>query len=508
MGFLAKDDEWHDCLKEVSQWASGTKMRRIFVTMVAYSQVSNVKELWEKNWELLSDDIQHYQRSLLNRPELHLSPDETKELCLIELEKLFHKIGKSLVDIPGMPIPNCNTFDRANRLLAEELSYNRSSMSTEFEKNFPKLNHDQRVAYDQIMESINTNNGKCFFIEGFGGSGKTFLWKVISAKLRSEGRIVLCVATSGIAALLMDGGRTAHSRFRIPIKLNPTSTCDIYQGSDVADLHQNASLIIWDEAPMAHRNAIEALERTLRDIMRKHNKNNLTKPFGGMTVVFGGDFRQTLPIIKKGSRADIVDASLKMSYVWQYLEILKLTENLRLRQPNSSETELNDIADFSKWILQIGDGEDCSVFCEANIDIPSELMVERQGEPIIDIVREIYPHLECNYVNPEYLASRAILAPHHEMVHKLNEYVLSQIPGEEITYLSSDYVQNENGKQNIEHPEFPAELLNSLQIPGFPDHEIKLKLGVPVILLRNIDQASGLCNRTRLIIKKNGQMVH
>ncbi|CAN1829533.1 ATP-dependent DNA helicase PIF1 [Linum perenne] len=140
-----------------------------------------------------------------------------------------------------------------------------------------------------------------------------------------------------------------------------------------------------------------------------------------------------------------------------------------------------------------------------DILIPPDLMVGKHLGPIQDIVKATYPDILHNYQNAAYLASRAVLAPHHDMVHKVNAHVLSLIPGEEITYLSSDSIDSEKGKQNVIHPEFPNELLNSLQIPGFPDHEIKLKVGVPIILLRNIDQAAGLCNGTRMVVKLLGQ---
>ncbi|CAN1819977.1 ATP-dependent DNA helicase PIF1 [Linum perenne] len=303
------------------------------------------------------------------------------------------------------------------------------------------------------MDSVEKGTGQCFFVEGAGGTGKTFLWKVITAKLRSEGKIVLCVASSGIAALLMPGGRTAHSRFHIPIKL--TKFC------------------------------IEALDRSLRDILRDNNPNSPQQPYGGMTVIFGGDFRQILPVIKRGSRSEIVSASMKMSYLWPYLTHLRLLQNMRLYQSTTSTTEQHEIATFGSWITAIGDGG--------------------HGDPITDIVSATYPDILSNYHNPTYLASRAVLAPHHEMVHKINKYLLSQMPSEESTYLSSDYVENANGKLHSMDHDLPVEMLNTLQVAGFPDHEIKLKVGVPIILLRNIDQSAGLCNGTRMIVKVLGQ---
>lgn len=105
-----------------------------------------------------------------------------------------------------------------------------------------------------------------------------------------------------IASLLLPCGRTAHSRFKIPININEDSTCSIEQGSQLAELIVRSKLIIWDEAPMMHKYCFEALDRSMRDIMRFLNPLSLETPFGGKTIVFGGDFRQILHVIPKGSR--------------------------------------------------------------------------------------------------------------------------------------------------------------------------------------------------------------
>jgi hypothetical protein len=89
------------------------------------------------------------------------------------------------------------------------------------------------------------------------------MWKAITTKLWSKGKIVLAVASCGIAALLLDGGRTTHSRFHIPLNITDESTCDIKQSTDLATLLNKMSLILWDEAPMAHRNCFEALDKSL-----------------------------------------------------------------------------------------------------------------------------------------------------------------------------------------------------------------------------------------------------
>lgn len=150
---------------------------------------------------------------------------------------------------------------------------------------------------------------------------------------------MLNFASSGIASLLLPGGRTAHSRFSIPLTPDEFTLCNFSGGSDVAQLIEESSLIIWDEAPMMSRHCFESLDRSLSDII----KTGYGKPFGGKVVVFGGDFRQVLPVINGGSRAQIVMESLNASYLWEHCKFLKLTKNMRLLSGKLNPEEAKDI---------------------------------------------------------------------------------------------------------------------------------------------------------------------
>ncbi|KAL1314105.1 hypothetical protein AAHE18_16G165500 [Arachis hypogaea] len=114
-----------------------------------------------------------------------------------------------------------------------------------------------------------------------------------------ERKIVLNVASSGIASLLLPGRRTTHSLFCILIKLNEESVT-----------HLSCSLIIWDEAPMTNKLALEAFDRTFCDLMSSNVPSAHDIPFDGKVIVFGGDFRQVLPVIPKGTCAEIVMTSI------------------------------------------------------------------------------------------------------------------------------------------------------------------------------------------------------
>lgn len=101
-----------------------------------------------------------------------------------------------------------------------------------------------------------------------------------------------------------------NARFAIPISINEDSICGIRQGSDLAVLLERTKLLIWDEAAMAHKYCFEAMDRTCRDVLRSSNPRSLEQPFGGMLIVFGCDFQQILPVVLKGSRQDIISATI------------------------------------------------------------------------------------------------------------------------------------------------------------------------------------------------------
>ncbi len=164
-------------------------------------------------------------------------------------------------------------------------------MTTDADNAEDRLNDDQRNAYETILNVVTNKEGKLFFVYDSGGTGKIFVWTTLLSRLRGQGKIVLVAASSGIASLLLPGGRTAHSRFKIPIDLHDESIYNITQQMKVAKLVRKTDLIIWDEAPMMHRRAFEVVDRTLRDLMQLDDTQATEKIFGGKTVVLGGDFR-------------------------------------------------------------------------------------------------------------------------------------------------------------------------------------------------------------------------
>ncbi|KAI3715467.1 hypothetical protein L6452_22450 [Arctium lappa] len=277
-----------------------------------------------------------------------------------------------------MPYPDDDFVQSSNNhLITEELDYDIANLHNEFRQLLGALTNEQRVVYDEVITAVQSNQG-VFFVYGYGGTGKTFLWKTLSASIRSIGEIVLNVASNGIASLLLTGGRISHTRFQIPLILNEDSLCYIKPDSDVAKLIKKTRLIIWDEAPMVHQHAFEALDISMNDV------------FGSQGIT------------------------------------------------------------------------------------DSEMLFEGK----------------------------------HEVVQEINDLLLSLFLGDEKEYLSSDSLcESEHLHEQFDETLYSPDVLNGLKLSGLPNHKIVLKVDVPVMLLRNIDQKSGLCNGTRLRVLSLGNRV-
>jgi hypothetical protein len=167
-----------------------------------------------------------------------------------------------------LPVPDhIGTASSDNRLILDELSYDSHMLASSVENDIPKLNANQNQVFAAIYNSIFNNSGQTFFIYGYGGMGKTFLWTSLLNFIRSYEKIALVVASSGIAALLLHGGRTPHSRFKIPLEIKQNSMCNVKKNTQLSELIVQSSQIIWDEAPVNHSYCFEALDRMLRDIL-------------------------------------------------------------------------------------------------------------------------------------------------------------------------------------------------------------------------------------------------
>ncbi|XP_016200273.1 ATP-dependent DNA helicase PIF1-like [Arachis ipaensis] len=276
------------------------------------------------------------------------------------------------------------------------------------------------------------------------------------------------------------------------------------QRSPKQDPILSSQYVVCEERYNCH---FEALDRTLRDLMSVTDQHKTHQPFGGKVVVLGGDFRQILPVILKGSRHDILASAINSSHLWSFCKVLKLHTNMRLLMSSSDQDE-GEMKRFANWILDVGNGNIGSVVGdESEVEIPDDLLITTTDDPLFHLVDFSYPNLLQNMLDYRYFQSRVILAPTLESVEKVNDFVLTIFPGMEKEYLSSDTTCQADENEDVQQEWFTLEFLNDIKCSGLPNHKLTLKPGVAVMLLRNIDQTSGLCNGTRLIVNELGSNV-
>ncbi|CAL0322783.1 unnamed protein product [Lupinus luteus] len=467
-GFLEGDDSVRQCLIEASNLRTPIALRRLFVTILVFCDPTDVRSLWEEFENYMVEDYPSTSCTTRN--------NFTNQL-LRDLNDLLLLHGKQIsdFDLPTVPLQAAED-NVVPRIIDEQLSFH---ISHEDLDAVGKLNSDQSLAFNNIMNVIEQGHSKVFFVDGPGGTGKTFLYRALISRLISIEKIVLATATSGIAATLLPGGQTAHSRFKIPLNPDSSSVCSISKQSDLAKLITQSSAIVWDEAPMVNRYALEAVDRTFRDII------GCDAPFGGKVVILGGDFRQVLPVVPKGNNAEMVAACIVKSPLWAYTNVLHLRQNMRSLEDQN----------FAEYLMRIGDGVEPTIRDDL-VKVPQQMAIRWEGDDSIQqLIQVIFPNLGSHGWDNCYMSERAILTPTNENVQKVNDIIIDHFPGEYHNLLSFDEVEGDTN--NL----YQQEYLNSITPGGLPPHVLKVKKGAPLMLLRNIDPEGGLCNGTRLLCR-------
>ncbi|KAL5726249.1 hypothetical protein ACHQM5_009304 [Ranunculus cassubicifolius] len=193
---------------------------------------------------------------------------------------------------------------------------------------------------------------------------------------------------------------------------------------------------------MQHRYCVEAVDRTLQDI------RNDPKPFGGITIVMGGDFRQTLPVITKGVREEFIGASLRRSPLWTHVNVFNLVQNMRLdaREPDNME--------FAKFLIEVG------TIPNDTVELPTGI---KRYKNIEDLITSVYPRFEgVGGTSTSYLTERTILSPRNDDVSKINDATLNRFPGNEKEYLAADKVIEDSDDYETEGVHYTTDFLNSL----------------------------------------------
>jgi len=219
-----------------------------------------------------------------------------------------------------------------------------------------------------------------------------------------------------------------------------------------------------------------------------HDLRDNDEPFGGVTLLMGGDFQQTLPVIPNGTREQVLDATVTRSLLWNDIEVIHLHQNMRLQDDPEAE-------EFGEWLLQIEHGQNSDE--NGKIKIPQDI----RSNNIESLMNFIYPNLDSTSLPPpEYFLNRKILAPQNSDVNSINETLLDRMSGNVKTYYSADQIIRECGADDHSHLLITPEFLRSIKSNSLPPGELRIKIGCPLILMQNLSPSIGLCNGSRMIV--------
>ncbi|XP_070529768.1 ATP-dependent DNA helicase pif1-like [Cardiocondyla obscurior] len=468
LGLVEDDDEWVRCMNEGVRWMMPRQLRKLFVRILIHCQPLHPKELWENFKIAMSEDYARRYGTI-----------QGEKKTLKQINTMLIAENKSIYDY--WQVQQMELIE--NDIEENPENYERNEQMRKIgTEQYNRLNEKQKQIVDLILQKIdnNDNNNNCFYINGPGGTGKTFVYTTIYYLAKIRQKQVYTMAFTGIAATLLPFGKTVHKTFGLPVPLFADSTSAIKIQSKEAQNLKEIDIFIWDKAPMAPRYALDIMDKLLQDIM----ENNL--PFDGKVVILGGDFRQLLPIKVRGTRSEIVNLSIKYSNVWKYFTKLSLTQNMRVK-PEEIE--------FAKFLLDMGDGKVND--SENNIQIPQCCIAPAKANIVIDIFGELIKKQDFNN-----MAKCAILSPRNVDVEKINKQVVELLNiFEERIYTSVDSIENCGNDDNIINSLTP-EYLNTLSPTSLPPYELRLRKNCIVMLIRNLSINEGLCNGTRLIIKE------
>ena len=480
MGLLKDESSWEATIMDIINHTNNRSQLRVtYGSMLVFCDIEDQSRIWELHKDYFASDFLHKYGLEEYNDEVYLD-------ALDEIQEVVFACGGGDISLYGLP--KSRGLDKSNNILRREKTYNKQKLTETVSHNIKLLNNDQKHVFDRVIQLIekreknkaSTRNQNGFFIDASGGTGKSFVLNLLLDYVRSKGMIALAVASSGIAATVLHGGRTAHSTFKIPImETHENSSCSIKRNTNLADLMKLCSLIVWDEVVMANKNMLLAVDITLRDILCEDQF------MGGIPFVCAGDFRQILPVVRGGGIEQELEATIKNAYFWGKLQKLHLKENIRLK----SDSEENHNKKFAEELLNIGSGH------TGWIDIPEGFgKLHTEESTFID---SVYDNINDHIGEHRYFTNRAIISPLNEDVKTINDTIQDLLPGKSTTYFSCDKLEDEE--------DYQISTLNEMSPPSLPLHELELKVGSVVMVIRNLIPPK-LCNGTRIILdvlKKN-----
>ena len=354
-----------------------------------------------------------------------------------------------------------------------------------------KLNVGQKAAFDQIIASVMTDPSdrsaqRIFFLEGDGGTGKTFVYNTLIKYCAAIKKKVTSMASTGIAATMVLNAGTVHSTFYIANDVTMTTESKMPAHSIRAKELAATDLFILDEVSMLSQSVLSYVDKVLRDI------TNVNEPFGGKCLLLGGDWKQLPPVVKNASIPAIIHTSIRMSATYESAQILRLTQNMRVGA--------NQL-DFIQFLSDVGHGRNV-LADDGNPSDFYQMPMANMETSVADAIKFAY---EPKWLkDPEQYAAElcgsAILTPLISSEVQINSMILDKLTTPARVYDAMDTIVHE-GQSDAMVRQFADKDLENLKnrpFPGVPEFHLKLKVGAIVLLMKNLNVKQGLCNGTRL----------
>ena len=471
---LDSGEEWIKHFEEAASFQSPMLLRQLFVSILTHGEnVINANEIWEMFKDDMCEDFLHRGNDALR----------SENLAKRDIEEQLVINGKTLTDYGIELAEHLEDNEDNGWNIEEELELGKVMRQS--------MNNRQQAIVTRVfdmLEKMNQGNLKngSLFIDGPGGSGKTYTYRTLCHLFRAHGIKYNTSSWMGIAANLLPDGRTMHKTFGFPFNMDKDASSNAKANNKTGRELTDTRVIIVDEISMVPKYALEMIDKKLKELM----DNDL--PFGGKIVIIGGDFRQILPVKRKAGKSELLSLSVKNSKLWKLFSsnIYRLKENKRVVHEHTDEE--NESGNFEEFILKMGNGE-LEADDDEYIDIPDHCVAKS------DLIDETFGEMIATKSYAE-MATRVILTTTNEKALEINDKVLNRLKEVEAqVYNSIDEVDTNEPKGFIE---YPTEFLYTLNDAGLPPHELKLAKNCPVILLRNLNPAAGLCNGTRLLVKE------
>ncbi|KAI9121462.1 hypothetical protein K1719_008495 [Acacia pycnantha] len=211
LGLLDDDKEFIDAIKEASLWASGNYLRKFFTSMLLSYSLSQPAVVWEQTKDIICEDLLQISHADPLSTDVQLTKYQKEATGLHHIEQMLIRNGKSLRDYPSMPTPvEGDIIDMSCLLILQEMNYDRDKENEASKRMQRLMTEEQKAVFDDITTAVSSKKGGFFFLYGFGGTGKTFLWNALTSSIRGKGGLILNVASSGIAATLLPSGIPHH----------------------------------------------------------------------------------------------------------------------------------------------------------------------------------------------------------------------------------------------------------------------------------------------------------